>query len=1213
MACGSGCCQPPLTAPSSSPSASADIAPPSLPQEQQAAQLQAEDTACEKSCCSGSELGAPSAKKSAGSGADCCAPPVNTSTLGGRVSSIVDGKDGCCSTLGPSDLGSAGSACCKSTDKKTSAPEKAHRVEPSCKDECCAGPKSTSPERLNSVCCESTGNDAAPKESAETKMDCEDRCCAPSEPSVSKTADPPCCEGKPSPCCDTSCLDRLAQRSCDSSSECGNEREEGKPCKKHLLTVRERYNAWFEVFKCLCRDLVAQGQDSCCVSAERSSYDRAERKRTSQEKARTSVDSCCASPYTSSISKTCGQKNVRKRRSKDSCCVSSRRSFAQDACGKGCCGQPKTGKPPSPVDPCPDACCSGGESKPKACKDILGTVSHRMVDSEKGLTGSEHVVLSISGMTCTGCETKLNRTLAGVQGISNLKASLILSRAEFDLDIATNTATDVMKHLERTTEFTCERVTNEGSTIDVIPPMSCEEFIKQDYPAGVAEMVLVDKETVRIAFDAKIVGARDLCSHGFGEGTPLKLAPPRPDPTLEAGSKHVRHLGYMTILSAMLTVPVLVLAWAPLPEHEIAYSSTSLALATIIQVVIAGPFYPTSLKSLIFSRVIEMDLLIVLSTTAAYVFSIVAFGFLVAGKPLSTGEFFETSTLLVTLIMVGRYVGALARQKAVESISVRSLQTPEAVLVGSDGQESVIDARLLQYGDLFKVMPDSRVPTDGTVISGTSEVDESMVTGESTPVLKEPKSMVIAGSINGPGALVVRLTRLPGDNTISAIASMVDEAKLSKPKIQEMADKVASYFVPVVLLLTILTFAVWVAVGVAVRHQSGSEAVANAITFAISVLIVSCPCAIGLAVPMVVVIATGVAADRGVIFKTAQSIEIAHKASHVVFDKTGTLTEGKLTVVSEEWVDPDDYSAAGLLLGLVGSNKHPVSIAVATHLKSRPVTVAATEVKDARTLSGKGVEATCAVSGRALQAGNSRWLDATAEPSVAAVLGRGRTTFCFAIDGVVAAVFGLEDAPRPDATEAISRLRARGIDISLLSGDDDGAVRAAARHFGIPDDYVRSRCSPADKRAYVQALQQPPPVEAGENTPRPAVVIFCGDGTNDAAALAQSDIGIHVGGSDGGTDVASGAADVVLLRPRPGGVVTTIDASRAAHRRILFNFAWSFVYNVFAVLLAAGAFSSAGGGGDDGVRIPPQFAGLGELVSVLPVVAAAVALRWARI
>ena len=369
----------------------------------------------------------------------------------------------------------------------------------------------------------------------------------------------------------------------------------------------------------------------------------------------------------------------------------------------------------------------------------------------------------------------------------------------------------------------------------------------------------------------------------------------------------------------------------------------------------------------------------------------------------------------------------------------------------------------------------------------------------------------------------------------------------------------------------------------------------------------------------VVVIATGVAADRGIVFKTAQSIEVAHKASHVIFDKTGTLTEGKLTVVSEVWADNKDddgnHSAAARLLGLVESNKHPVSAAVAAHIRNRvSAAIRAAEVQDAKTLPGRGVEATCATSGSVLRAGNSRWLELTEDPRVAAALKRGHTTFCFAVDGALAAVFGLEDVPRADAAEAVRGLQARGLQVSLLSGDDDGPVYAAARTLGIPDHRVRARCSPADKRAYVQALQQPSQQATGKKS-KPAVVIFCGDGTNDAAALAQSDIGIHVGGGSGsggegsGTDVACAAADVVLMRPRPAGVATAVAASRAAYRRIVFNFAWSFVYNLFAVLLAAGAFSATKGG----ARIPPQYAGLGELVSVLPVVAAAVALRWAKI
>ena len=266
------------------------------------------------------------------------------------------------------------------------------------------------------------------------------------------------------------------------------------------------------------------------------------------------------------------------------------------------------------------------------------------------------------------------------------------------------------------------------------------------------------------------------------------------------------------------------------------------------------------------------------------------------GRPLPTGQFLETSTLLVTLIILGRLVSAFARQRAVESVSIRSLQVEIAVLCDADGRnDQEIDARRLQYGDSSRVKPDSRTTTDGTIVSGTTEVDESMVTDESLPVVKTPGSFVIAGSLNGSSMIVVRLTHLPGHNTISTIAAMVDEAKFSKPKTQALVDIVANYFVPVVLALTVTTFAIWIAIGMSVRHEDGGRAVVNATTYAISVLIISCPCAIGLAVPMVVVISGGVAAKHGVVFKSVMAIETARKVSHIVFDKTGTLTQGELS------------------------------------------------------------------------------------------------------------------------------------------------------------------------------------------------------------------------------------------------------------------------------------------------------------------------------
>ncbi|KAI2671307.1 hypothetical protein LCP963914a_9668 [Penicillium roqueforti] len=1181
---------------------------------------------------------------------------------------------------------------------------------------------SEKPSSCQDSCCDSDDTEHTPapgqKTPAPEKLD---DCCSPEKCADNKSENhtdaPDCCRGKVSPCCDTSCLDRLAMRECEMSAmaapgpnsqpnTCGGATDH-KACNQHSLSALDRYGATLQALGCICRALIALGQETCCEIRDRQSLDGKQcSKKSSARSFRISLNSCSNGSVTKdqaaqnrsrlrrgsrestrSVEKASAHACVVALCSKDkpakeppvkskcpepccsedtpttaplvkdncakscyslekpdvscpgSCCPRDQRVkdnntksvYADLCCSKvgsvvepltsgcagsfcgtakntiskqlpnaassgSCCKPPKQDivscadsrctekQPANPQGSCTDACCSSAVPDPGL--EIEEASIQAITDIENQSTGKEHVVLSISGMTCTGCETKLSRTLDTLPAVKDLKTSLVLSRAEFNIDLRLSSVEEVMKHLERTTEFKCKRVQNQGSSLDLIVPDEPSNFISQTWPDGVLDMAPVDKQTVRVAFDPNIVGARELSKIW---GPPIELAPPRGDPSLEAGSKHVRHVGYMTLLSAVLTIPVLVMAWASLPDGEVAYSSASLTLATIVQVVIAGPFYPKALKALIFSRVIEMDLLIVLSTSAAYIFSVVSFGYLIAEQPLSTGQFFETSTLLVTLIMVGRWVAALARQRAVESISIRSLQASTAILIDQkSGTEREIDARLLQYGDTFKVLPDTRIPTDGTVINGSSEVDESMLTGESRPVEKYPKSVVVAGSVNGSGVMTVRLNRLPSDNTINAIAAMVDEAKLSKPKLQDLADRVASYFVPVVLALTIITFVIWVAVGMTVRGYDGSEATIQAITYAITVLIVSCPCAIGLAVPMVIVIASGVAAERGIIFKSSDAIEVAHKTSHVVFDKTGTLTRGKLSVVTTECANVDKLP---LLLGLIENNRHPVSVSVAAHLKDAGVT--ASTVPEPKSLTGKGVETT--FGGRKLRAGNSRWLNLSENEVVQPMLAQGYTVFCFTIDNALQAVYGLEDELRPDAAGTIETLHRRGVSVHVVSGDDDGAVRSLASKLSIPGGQVRSRSSPADKKDYIQTLLR---TRIDRKEP---VVVFCGDGTNDAVALAQATIGVHM---NEGTDVAQSAADVVLMRPFLAGIPTMMDASRKSVNRIKFNFIWSFVYNTFAVLLAAGAFVNA--------RIPPEFAGLGELVSVLPVIAAALLLRWSK-
>jgi heavy metal translocating P-type ATPase len=1013
-----------------------------------------------------------------------------------------------------------------------------------------------------------------------------------------------------------------------------------KPCKKHLRAARERYASTLEAIGCICRALIARNLEACCSSTRPSSEKRASgctgpvgkgscsrpqsitspvssmqacssglgRSTETVLRGRGSISSrqttnlggcsekaCCNSSQTTKAPECSGKTSCDSSQSKkvtdcseNECCCSRQTREPKTCTGEACCGGSQILKPENCSEK--DCCASLQPSGERKQSDVSPLHNPSSSDVEKGNTGLEHITLVVQGLTCVGCETKLFRSLVSISSVRNPQTSLVLSQADFDLDMNVATVSDVIHSIERTTGFGCQRINTKGQNLDIVIDRDAKDFINQDYPAGVDDMVIVDKHIVRITYDAKLIGARELLENTFDAS--VRLAPLRPSHDLMSGKRHVRNTAYITLLSALLTIPVLILAWAPLPPHPIPYGAVSLALATIVQFVVAGPFYSSALRSLIFTRVIELDLLIVLSTSTAYIFSVVSYAYQVEGRPLPTGSFFETSTLLVTLIMVGRLVSAFARHKAVESISIRSLQPTTALLADSDGQNKrEIDTRLLQYGDTFKVTPDSRIATDGNVISGITEVDESMVTGEAQPVNKSPGSSVIAGSLNGSGAIIVQLTHLPGNNTISEIAAMVDEAKFSKPKLQELADRVAGYFVPVVVALTLVTFIIWIAVGRLVRHQA--SAVVPAITYAISVLIVSCPCAIGLAVPMVVVISGGVAAKRGVIFKSAETIEIARKVSHVVFDKTGTLTQGQLSVAAEEYLSDSDSReyASSVALGLTANSKHPVSAAVGAHLKALGVKPAF--IQNVTSLTGSGMEGT--YDGAAVRAGNSRWLSAERSPAVQSFLSKGLTVFCVSRDGDILAVFGLADTLRPDAHSTVSELKSRGIAVSLVSGDDNGPVEAIAAKLEIPSTHVRSRCSPADKQKYIKTVM-------GGDGGEKRIVLFCGDGTNDAVALAEASIGLHM---NEGTDVAQSAADAVLVRPFLSGILILLDLSRAASRRIFFNFAWSFVYNVFAILLAAGAFVNA--------RIPPQYAGLGELVSVLPVILVALQLRWAKV
>jgi Cu2+-exporting ATPase len=470
-----------------------------------------------------------------------------------------------------------------------------------------------------------------------------------------------------------------------------------------------------------------------------------------------------------------------------------------------------------------------------------------------------------------------------------------------------------------------------------------------------------------------------------------------------------------------------------------------------------------------------------------------------------------------------------------------------------------------------------------------------MVTGESIPVAKEPGCVVIAGTMNGNGTLNVRLTRLPGENSITDIANLVENAVAAKPRVQELADKVASWFIPVVVVIAVIVFCIWVAVAIRLRNRDGGGAVGMAITYAVAVLAVSCPCALGLAVPMVLVIAAGVSARAGVIIKAADVIERGHQVTDVVFDKTGTLTEGDLQVV-HEMVLPNATLSKDAILALgkamVDGNEHPVSAAVAAHLTSGMPTKIS--VEDSTSIPGAGIVAQYA--GSSIKAGNPHWLNISDHPEVLQLFERAMTVFCMTIDEELVLIYGLKSTVRPNAAAVVAELRRRGINCHIVSGDNFAVVNDVARVLNIPEPNLFARSSPAEKQNYVNNLQTS---VIGQD--KKTKVLFIGDGTNDAVAIAQADVGVQMGSA---SDVTSAAADVVLLSKNLDGLLMLLDLSKAAVVRIRFNFIWSAVYNLFAILLASGASVK--------VRIPPAYAGLGEIVSVAPVVLAAMSLMWGK-
>jgi Cu+-exporting ATPase len=568
-----------------------------------------------------------------------------------------------------------------------------------------------------------------------------------------------------------------------------------------------------------------------------------------------------------------------------------------------------------------------------------------------------------------------------------------------------------------------------------------------------------------------------------------------------------------------------------------------LALATPVQFWLGARFYRAGWKALR-ARTGNMDLLVALGTSAAYGLSVYMLWRHWGHEP---HLYFEAGAAVITLVLLGKWLEARAKRHTTEAIRALQSLRPETARVVRDGKEVEIPAAQLAVDDLVVVRPGERIPADGVVVEGRSHADESMLTGESLPVAKGPGDAVTGGAVNAEGVLSVRVTAVGAQSTLAKIIELVENAQAKKAPIQRLVDRVSAVFVPVVLVIGVATLLGW---GLATGDWE------HAVLNAVAVLVIACPCALGLATPTAIMAGTGVAARNGILIKDAEALETAHAVEVVAFDKTGTLTVGKPALAAFGTAGMERNTALAWAAAVQAGSEHPLAKAVLSAATGLQISRA----EAARAVPGRGMQAS--VGGRRLAVGSGRWmreLGVDLAPLAAKALemqGKGMTVSWLAdlMDKpVVLAAMAFGDEIRPEAEQAVKQLRARGLRTVMLTGDNRAAAQWVAARLGI--DEVRAEILPADKAEAVAELR-------GAHS-RVAMV---GDGVNDAPALAAADLGIAMGS---GTDVAMHAAGVTLMRPDPRLVAAAVDVSRRTYRKIRQNLFWAFVYNVVGIPLAA--------------------------------------------
>ncbi|MDX2143717.1 MAG: heavy metal translocating P-type ATPase [Rhodospirillaceae bacterium] len=680
----------------------------------------------------------------------------------------------------------------------------------------------------------------------------------------------------------------------------------------------------------------------------------------------------------------------------------------------------------------------------------------------------------------------------------------------------------------------------------------------------VLERADLDFDQRRTSIAALIAAVREA---GY-DAAPLTESSP-PESSIPESSRD----GWHVVVAALLTAPLVLQMAAHTFGFDFHLSPwLELALAAPVQFILGARFYMGAYRALRAGSS-NMDVLVALGTTTAFALSL----FLVLTQGAAAGQlYFEGSAVIITLVLLGKWLEARAKRSTTDAIRALMALRPQTARVLRNGIESEIPIAAVALGDVIVVRPGETIPVDGTIIDGAGDCDESLITGESMPVARTPGDLVIGGAINLTGRLVITARAVGQSTMLSKIIALVQSAQTGKAPVQRLVDRISAVFVPVVIVLAALTIAAWLVLG---------QPLEQAIIAGVSVLVIACPCALGLATPAALVTGLGAAARAGILIKDIEALERAHAVTRIVFDKTGTLTEGRPRVTAMTVLSGDRADALAAAASVQSASEHPlakamVAYATAEGIKPQPVM---------QFVSHAGGGVTGRVGDRKVTVGNADFLkrngiDTTpAHHALTELESRGETPVLVALNGTVSAVFGLADAPRAQSAAAITALNERGIASILLSGDTPRVASIMGRRLGIDD--ARGGIKPEDKAREIAALRS-----------QGQVVAMVGDGINDAPALAAADVGIAMGG---GTDVAMQTAGITLLRPDPRLVAAAMDISRATWRKIRENLFWAFIYNLVGLPLAALGI------------LTPALAGAAMAASSLSVVINALALkRW---